>query len=833
MALNISLAENKNQQTQKNKSIRTKIKVIGIGGAGSNAVDSMIRANMEGVDFVACNTDQQTLENSLAETKIQLGAQTTQGFGTGSNPKKGAQAAKEALEEIQEILANTQLLFLTAGMGGGTGTGAIPIIAEMARDMGILTVAVVTKPFAFEGERRLKAAQTGIRKLGQYVDTLIVINNQNLFEIADESTTFNDAFHMTNEVVASGIKGITDLMTMPGIINLDFSDITTIMSERGKALIGTAEEEGEDRAIKAAERALNNQLLDDVALEQATGVLVNVTGGDDLGLLEVDRAVNMIKEAAAENAQLIFGASSSQKLQGRIRITILATGIAPMQNSEIADDDEEESELQTEENKRPSLVQPSGLAQAPHKETSQEKTGQERTPEQEVGQEQVAEPQQAEPQQAESAQPTQQQQSVQQPTQQQPQETQSVQQPTQQQQAPQQVQQQNIPQAQMQTQQAPQAQAQTQPTMQQPQMAQPQQIPQQAVATHSPYAQLNQQISEHAHNANQMAHQMAVQQTQQNVQQSNGQVGQPPNGQVVNGNGVYFNNGNPLPPIHEMMINDDPIHVPTALQNGQSHAIQGQAIQGDNINTQKHDANLKVEQLRAKIHFANHVEPQSQIDNHQAQKLAEVQAQLEDISAQVQQPANNTHAGGGMVQHIQQINGGAEPQMQEADANADANANTNDMIDEDYSDTHDDEEMGNEALADEKMNHEAIDINMDDEELDNVEFDEQEEEIRTEKPIVKLNIKRSHDEADVNLAKLPNKKKMKIRPISAMDASEENNSKPKKRQEFSNEANPESFSLPFDEVVSEEEVVAEAVNGGKMLSRKDLDIPAFLRRQAN
>ena len=352
MALNISLAAKDapeiapdfyDTQSQNQNQIQSQIKVIGVGGAGGNAVDSMMRAKVEGVEFVVCNTDQQSLEKNLPERKIQLGYNLTKGHGTGAKPEMGARAAKETVNEIRDMLADTKLLFLTAGMGGGTGTGAAPVIAQCAREMGILTAAVVTQPFHFEGERRLRAAARGIKELGRYVDILVVINNQNLFQIADESTTLQDAFRMTDEVLASGIRGITDLITLPGVINLDFSDVFTVMNEKGRALIGTGEEEGEGRAIRAAEKALSNHLLDDLNISNAKSFLINVVGGSDLGLLEVDKAVSLIRAAAPQSAQLIFGASTHESMENKIRITILATGIEPPEMAESTTQDSQDA----------------------------------------------------------------------------------------------------------------------------------------------------------------------------------------------------------------------------------------------------------------------------------------------------------------------------------------------------------------------------------------------------------------------------------------------------------------------------------------------------------
>ncbi|MCH9852552.1 MAG: cell division protein FtsZ [Alphaproteobacteria bacterium] len=810
MAINVSLAENHHQQSPNKKIIpRTKIKVIGIGGAGSNAVDSMIRASMEGVDFVACNTDQQTLDHSLAETKIQLGAQTTQGLGTGSNPKTGAQAAHEALDEIKEMISNTQLLFLTAGMGGGTGTGAISVIAKIARDMGVLTVAVVTKPFGFEGDRRLKTAKIGIRNLGKYVDTLVVINNQNLFAIADETTTFNDAFNMTNEVVAAGIKGVTDLMTMPGIINLDFSDITTIMGERGKALIGTAEEEGDDRAIKAAERALNNQLLDDVKLEHATGVLVNVTGGDDLGLLEVDRAVNMIKEAASENAQLIFGASASQKLQGKIRITILATGIAHNHSDMPMVDDLEDEKITQEQTQQPAPTEQSVATEAEQVTTDETQDNKPEIIAKKTNETENTKTEQP-PIEAQSPQP--------------------------------------IPIQHNQT--SPQS-----PQSPQPQQFQPQQHHEQMATQHN-YPQ------QHQHQPQQQY--AAMQQAQQQQ-------------------GFYLNrNGNALP-IHEMVISDDPINVPhhyqqqnnQRAQNTQQMPLQANpapqsnpapqgnnipygknmpqsAIQGDNVDVNNYDANLKLEQLRAKIHFANHAQPNIQIDNHVMQDMKQVQSQLDNISRHTQQPANSAsqnsqipqNNGTGMVEHIQKM----RPTHHNADHNDDAHHDDDiNIADEEYDDTQ----------YDNSGQYEEYDARKyDDTQYDDAQYDDSQQQEAVSPAPHKVNIKRSSQsqsqaQSQASAPNMGQKIPFRLKRGGTETRTEEkleaekslkNNQgqshqspleKSKKKQEFSNKTKVESFDLPFDDGFSDEDVAKEAVNGGKMLSRKELDIPAFLRRQAN
>jgi len=307
--------------------LKPKIMVFGVGGAGGNAVNNMINSALEGVEFVVANTDAQSLSQSASERRIQIGADITQGLGAGSRPEVGAAAAEESLEEIMEHLAGCHMTFITAGMGGGTGTGAAPVIARASRDQGILTVGVVTKPFQFEGARRLRIAEAGIEELQKYVDTLIIIPNQNLFRVANEKTTFADAFAMADEVLHSGVRGITDLMVMPGLINLDFADVRTVMNEMGKAMMGTGEAEGESRALEAAEAAINNPLLDEVSMKGARGVLINITGGDDLTLFEVDEAANRIRGEVDPDANIIVGSTFSEGLTGRMRVSIVATGI--------------------------------------------------------------------------------------------------------------------------------------------------------------------------------------------------------------------------------------------------------------------------------------------------------------------------------------------------------------------------------------------------------------------------------------------------------------------------------------------------------------------------
>ncbi|HUC61528.1 MAG TPA: cell division protein FtsZ [Alphaproteobacteria bacterium] len=309
------------------RELKPRIVVVGVGGAGGNAVNNMIAANLEGVEFLACNTDAQSLTMSKADRRIQLGLNVTQGLGAGSRPDIGRAAAEEGLEEILDYLEGAHMAFVTAGMGGGTGTGGAPVIARTARERGILTVGVVTKPFHFEGQHRMKIAESGIEELQQYVDTLIIIPNQNLFRVANEKTTFADAFKMADDVLYSGVRGVTDLMVMPGLINLDFADIRAVMSEMGKAMMGTGEASGERRALDAAEAAISNPLLDDVSMKGAKGVLINITGGMDMTLFEVDEAANRIRDEVDPEANIIFGSTFDEALQGKVRISVVATGI--------------------------------------------------------------------------------------------------------------------------------------------------------------------------------------------------------------------------------------------------------------------------------------------------------------------------------------------------------------------------------------------------------------------------------------------------------------------------------------------------------------------------
>ncbi len=307
--------------------LKPRITVIGVGGGGGNAIKNMMSKNLEGVDFVVANTDAQALALNPATRKIQLGLEITQGLGAGARPEIGKLAAEEAREDIERELADSNMVFITAGMGGGTGSGAAPVVAKIAKEKGILTVGVVTKPFAFEGKKRMENAESALENFIKEVDSIIVIPNQNLFRIADKNTTLQDAFVKADEVLYDGVRSITDLMIMPGLINLDFADVKKIMADKGKAIMGTGEAEGEDRARVAAEQALSNPILDDCSMKGAKGVLINITGGSDITLMEIDEAVNIIKEEVDENAELIFGSSYDDTLSGRIRVSIVVTGI--------------------------------------------------------------------------------------------------------------------------------------------------------------------------------------------------------------------------------------------------------------------------------------------------------------------------------------------------------------------------------------------------------------------------------------------------------------------------------------------------------------------------
>ena len=326
MTINLTVPQNMQE-------LRPRITVVGVGGAGCNAVNNMINADLEGVDFLVANTDGQALAHSKASRKIQLGSAITQGLGAGSKPEIGRAAAEESLAEVMAELADCNMVFITAGMGGGTGTGAAPVIARAARERGILTVGVITKPFEFEGQRRMKQAENGIEELQAYVDTLIIIPNQNLFRLANERTTFADAFHMADTVLHQGVCGVTDLMIKPGLINLDFADIRAVMGEMGKAMMGTGEASGESRATQAAEAAINNPLLDDTTMKGAHAVLINITGGMDMTLFEVDEAANRIRKEVDADATIIFGSAFDDKLEGVMRVSVVATGINAVMQS--------------------------------------------------------------------------------------------------------------------------------------------------------------------------------------------------------------------------------------------------------------------------------------------------------------------------------------------------------------------------------------------------------------------------------------------------------------------------------------------------------------------
>ena len=307
--------------------LKPRITVIGVGGAGGNAVNNMISSGLEGVEFLVANSDAQALSHSKSERRIQMGVNITQGLGAGANPDIGRAAAEESMEEIVSHMRDANMVFITAGLGGGTGTGAAPVIAKAAREYGILTVGVVTKPFQFEGANRMKMAEAGLGELQQYVDTLLIIPNQNLFRVANEKTTFADAFKMADDVLYSGVRGVTDLMVMPGLINLDFADIKSVMGEMGKAMMGTGEAEGERRATEAAEQAIANPLLDDISMSGAKGVLINITAGSDITLFEVDEAANRIRDEVDGDSNIIFGSTFDETLEGRVRVSVVATGI--------------------------------------------------------------------------------------------------------------------------------------------------------------------------------------------------------------------------------------------------------------------------------------------------------------------------------------------------------------------------------------------------------------------------------------------------------------------------------------------------------------------------
>ncbi|EKE45351.1 cell division protein FtsZ [Oceaniovalibus guishaninsula JLT2003] len=307
--------------------LKPRITVFGVGGAGGNAVNNMIAQQLEGVEFVVANTDAQALAQSLAPAKVQMGVKVTEGLGAGARAAVGAAAAEESIEDIIDHLAGAHMCFITAGMGGGTGTGATPIIAQAARELGVLTVGVVTKPFQFEGAKRMRQAEEGVEALQKMVDTLIIIPNQNLFRLANEKTTCTDAFAMADDVLYQGVKGVTDLMVRPGLINLDFADVRAVMDEMGKAMMGTGEAEGDDRALQAAEKAIANPLLDEISLNGAKGVLINITGGHDLTLFELDEAANVIREKVDPDANIIVGSTLDETMSGKVRVSVVATGI--------------------------------------------------------------------------------------------------------------------------------------------------------------------------------------------------------------------------------------------------------------------------------------------------------------------------------------------------------------------------------------------------------------------------------------------------------------------------------------------------------------------------
>lgn len=319
MTLNLSLPGQ--------EELKPRITVFGVGGAGGNAVNNMIDKNLEGADFVVANTDAQALQQNRAPHKIQMGLKVTEGLGAGARFEVGAAAAEESIEQIVDHLAGSHMCFITAGMGGGTGTGAAPIIAQAARELGVLTVGVVTKPFQFEGAKRMRQAESGVEALQKVVDTLIIIPNQNLFRLANERTTFTEAFSMADDVLYQGVKGVTDLMVRPGLINLDFADVRAVMDEMGKAMMGTGEAEGEERAIQAAEQAIANPLLDEISLRGAKGVLINITGAYDLTLFELDEAANRIREEVDADANIIVGSTLDPDMEGKMRVSVVATGI--------------------------------------------------------------------------------------------------------------------------------------------------------------------------------------------------------------------------------------------------------------------------------------------------------------------------------------------------------------------------------------------------------------------------------------------------------------------------------------------------------------------------
>ncbi|MEM6676588.1 MAG: cell division protein FtsZ [Pseudomonadota bacterium] len=335
--------------------LSARITVFGVGGAGGNAVNNMIEKELAGVEFITANTDAQALGNSRANRRLQLGQGVTRGLGAGSKPDVGMSAAEESTDEIAAALEGCHMCFITGGMGGGTGTGAAPVVARIAREMGILTVGVVTKPFQFEGARRMKLAEKGVEAMQEFVDTLIVIPNQNLFQVASEHTTFVEAFQLADDVLYQGVQGVTDLMVRPGMINLDFADVRSVMEEMGKAMMGTGEAEGPTRAIDAAEKAIANPLLDEVSLKGARGVLINITGGYDLTLFEMDEAANRIKDEVDANALIKFGSAIDPEMQGKMRVSVVATGIDAVVAARPAEDDMAPSR------RRPALTDSAGI----------------------------------------------------------------------------------------------------------------------------------------------------------------------------------------------------------------------------------------------------------------------------------------------------------------------------------------------------------------------------------------------------------------------------------------------------------------------------------------
>ena len=365
--------------------LKPRITVFGVGGAGGNAVNNMIEKNLDGVDFVVANTDAQALQQAKAENRVQLGIKVTEGLGAGARASVGAASAEESLEQIIDHLAGAHMCFITAGMGGGTGTGAAPIIAQAARELGVLTVGVVTKPFQFEGAKRMRQAEEGVEALQKVVDTLIIIPNQNLFRLANEKTTFTDAFSMADDVLYQGVKGVTDLMVRPGLINLDFADVRAVMDEMGKAMMGTGEAEGEDRAIQAAEKAIANPLLDEISLRGAKGVLINITGGDDLTLFELDEAANRIREEVDPEANIIVGSTLDHGLGGLMRVSVVATGIDALDvNTDMPVPRRSMSRplsVETLEGPSEEAAQPAPVAAAPASEPAEEPSFFDRAPE--------------------------------------------------------------------------------------------------------------------------------------------------------------------------------------------------------------------------------------------------------------------------------------------------------------------------------------------------------------------------------------------------------------------------------------------------------------------